>query len=519
MHPIRTLSVLGLCAAAAAAQSSHDVPLVLQSNMDLGADGADTRVVVSGDMDGDGDLDVFIGNWAQDNIVYRNRGNALMETLPPEHINNDGGFTFDAAWGDMDGDGDLDLATANGQQTNNGLYENLHGKAYQATEGRFERIMGGDAVNDGGETYGVAWGDVNGDGYLDLAFANKLEPNFLYINDGGGGFDKVASGPVVTDNGPSRDVKFADLDGDGDMDLLFANSNDVPNFVYVNQGGDQGGALGTFARHTGDALATDARKSRDMSVNDWDGDGDLDVFVCNDDGQNNDMYLNDGDGTFTKLTGVPAASDSGASFAAAWGDVDGDGDDDLFVANREQADFLYLNAGGSLQKVTGHPVVTTVGNSRHAHFADLNSDGSFDLVVANTIGEDNFFWRNTNSPWADLGHGLSSPAATPSLTGSGTLEPGAVATYHIDSAPKSAAAFWVLGVGELMAPFRGGILVPTPDLVVPGLSTQPNGKLDFALKWPNTLPSGLTLYHQFWFVDGTAALGFSSSNGMSGTNP
>ncbi|MCB9896498.1 MAG: VCBS repeat-containing protein [Planctomycetes bacterium] len=518
-HLTRTLSAIGLLAAAAAASDSFAVPLVLQQNQDLGTDGKDTRVIISTDIDGDGDLDVFIGNWGQDNIVYRNRGNASFETVPPQAINNDGGFTFDAAWGDMDGDGDQDLAVANGQGTNNGLYENLHGKIPQATEGRFEKVTTGPVVTDGGETYGVAWGDVDNDGDLDLAFANKLSPNLLYLNDGVGHFTKVTTGPQSTDVGPSRDAKFADLDGDGDVDLMFANSNDTPNFVYFNQGGLQGGSVGQFVRHTGDALATDAHASRDMSANDWDGDGDLDLFVCNEGDESNDVYLNDGDGTFTKLTGIAAASDGGKSFAAAWGDVDGDGDDDLFVANREESDFMYMNVGGTLQKVTGHPVVQTVGNSRHAQFADFDQDGSCDLVVANTIGEDNLFWRNSKSPWTNLGHNYPSSDYHALLSGSGTLEPAKVATYYVDGAPPSAQAFWVIGTSEIDAPFRGGTLVPAPDVVVAGLATKPSGKLDFAIKWPATLPSGLVLYHQFWFLDASSPTGFSSSNGMAGTNP
>lgn len=512
-HLLTATLTLGL----ASLTTGQSVLLFLESSEPLGADGMDTRAIVPGDLDNDGDEDVFIANWGQDNILYKNKGAARFEVAPTQDINTDGGFTFDAAWGDFDGDGDLDLAMANGNLTNNGLYRNIFGQG-GAAAGRFEKITTGPVVTDGGETYSVAWGDVNGDGFLDLAFANKLSENFLYTNDSLGNFTRVVTGPISTDIAPSRDVAFADLDNDGDLELMFANSNDLPNDIYINQGMQQGGTEGTFVKLAGDPLATSAKRSRSITAIDFDKDGDKDVFVTNRVGQDNELFLNDGDGNFTVGTGH-ATEDGGDSYYAAWGDIEGDGDVDLFVANRDEVDFLYLNDGaGGLQRVTVGDVVSNVGSSRHGAFADFDQDGSPELVVANTDGQDNLYYRNHGFMWVDLGGGVAGDT-TPLLTAAGDMGPASTVRYFVEGGPSNAPTTLIVGLTSLFAPFKGGTLVPAPDIMVPGLTTNGAGRMELAVTWPVGLPGGTTIYYQCWHVDGSAPTGFSATNGMSGTTP
>ena len=123
--------------------------------------------------------------------------------------------------------------------------------------------------------------------------------------------------------------------------------------------------------------------SRAAAWGDYDGDGRLDLFVANFYGAN-ELYHNAGGGSFTKVTSGDVVSSTGSSQSAAWGDYDGDGRLDLFVANGGAANELYHNAGGgSFTKVTSGDMVSSTGNSQSAAWGDYDGDGRLDLFVAN----------------------------------------------------------------------------------------------------------------------------------------
>ena len=260
---IRTsLLLTGALSALAAAQ--NPAVLLLDAGSPIVQDSHDTRAIRPADIDGDGDTDLFVGNFHQNDFVYRNMGNGTWFVVPPFNLTDNLDDTFDAAWGDMDADGDLDLAVANGSKglqpgggtgTNNALYRNIG--PLPGIEGRFEPVASSPVANDLGETYAVAWADFDGDASQDLVFVNRLQPDFLYLNDGSGQFTKVTTGPLVTDNDVSRDVATGDLDGDGDEDIVVANSNGEACAIYVNQGHAQGGVEGEFARDLTGPLAAD----------------------------------------------------------------------------------------------------------------------------------------------------------------------------------------------------------------------------------------------------------------------
>lgn len=206
-------------------------------------------------------------------------------------------------------------------------------------------------------------------------------------------FTKVTAGPPVTDGGDSRSVNFVDYDNDGDPDLFVANGTKpgVPNFLYRNEGN------GSFAKITDGILVTDAFPSVGTTWGDYDNDGDLDLFVTNWYGQPNNLYANNGDGSFTKITEGTPVTDLGYSEAATWGDYDNDGDLDLFVTNsaRDLRNALYANDGnGSFTRIMEGPLATDVLPSRSAHFVDYDNDGDLDLFVTNEYNQANHFYQN-----------------------------------------------------------------------------------------------------------------------------
>jgi len=122
-------------------------------------------------------------------------------------------------------------------------------------------------------------------------------------------------------------------------------------------------------------------------------------------------------------------------------------------------------------------------------------------------------------PFADLGDGLAGIHGLPQLTGAGTLNAGDPVAISLDDALGNASATLVLGLTALDAPFKGGVLVPHPDALFAGLTTDGAGALVVNSTWPAGVPSGFVTYLQCWVVDGAGPQGFAASNGLSATAP
>jgi hypothetical protein len=174
----------------------------------------DTESVAWGDMDNDGDLDLAVGNWHQPNKVYLNVGGKLQTT--PAWANDVPDPTTSLAWGDVDGDGDPDLVVGN-HGTENKLYLNVGG-VLQTTPAWTSLDLE--------KTTSVAWGDVDGDGDLDLVAGNSggeggwsIDPDKVYLNVGG--VLQIAVDDVWMPDGlhSTESVAWGDVDGDGDLDL------------------------------------------------------------------------------------------------------------------------------------------------------------------------------------------------------------------------------------------------------------------------------------------------------------
>jgi hypothetical protein len=214
----------------------------------------------------------------------------------------------------------------------------------------FAKITSGSIVNDGGSSIPGVWEDYNNDGFLDLFVGNESGVNnFLYRGQGDGRFVKITSGSIVNDGGNSVGCAWGDYDNDGFPDLFVSNGGTQSperNFLYHNQGN------GTFGKVTSGGIVNDIGNSVGCAWGDYDNDGLLDLFVCRQLGQNNVLYHNNGDGTFTRVTEGSLVNDGGNSVGCAWGDYDNDGFLDLFVANGafgnvSQNNFLYRNNGNT----------------------------------------------------------------------------------------------------------------------------------------------------------------------------
>lgn len=280
------------------------------------------------------------------------------------------------------------------------------------------RVEGHPAGVDGGLSRGAAWGDIDGDGDADLIVANALgQIQHLYRNDGRKGFTQLHEEPPVMDGGRSEGVSFADYDGDGDLDILVTNQFDEPLRVYENLGDAEDSSPTRFVPVRAGALGDDTPYSATSACwADYDLDGLLDVFVVNRDGRDDLLFHNVGEGSFV-LAADPAGSSGGDGRACAWGDVDDDGDPDLYVGNfrgdeGKAHNFLFINEDGHFRREdAGAPVVdrnATYGVS----FVDTDGDGDLDLFVSNiSLTDHNILYVND-------GHGsFTELAADPIETG------------------------------------------------------------------------------------------------------
>ena len=253
----------------------------------------------------------------------------------------------------------------------------------------------------------VAWADFDGDGDLDLFVGFRGAPNRLYRNDDGTFLD-VAPALGLDDPWETRAAAWGDYDGDGDPDLFvgFRLEDGVANRVYRNEGD------GAPFTEVGEALGLNlVGDTRQTSWLDYDGDGDLDLFMAFREQPNrlfrNELWRRDergrrvgGNGAprFTDVTDPSGLGDPRRTVGVAWFDMDQDGDLDAFVANQNgDPDGFYKNENGTFVDVApelgmeGTPRSEEIGGVGPA-VADYDNDGDLDLFVAN-YGPD-VLWRN-----------------------------------------------------------------------------------------------------------------------------
>ncbi|TDI84940.1 MAG: T9SS type A sorting domain-containing protein [Caldithrix sp.] len=335
------------------------------------------------DFDGDEDLDLFVSNGNQNseaNFLYENNGDGTFTKITTGLIVTDSNTSIGGTWGDYDNDGDPDLFVTNREGQNNSLYRN-------EGNGAFTKITSGKIVNDGGNSNSSSWVDIDNDNNLDLFVVNFNEANFLYMNNGDGSFTKIETGVIVTEVTFSICGIWGDYDNDNDPDLFIANAGSRNNSLYRNDNGGQ------FVKITTGAIVNDGGSAIGCSWGDYNNDSYLDLFVANFLNQNNFLYRNNGDGTFTKITSGAIVSDGGNSVGSTWSDFDNDGDVDLFVGNDGQNNFLYSNNGnGQFTKITSGDIVNTGGSSFGLSSGDFDDDGNLDVFVANRAGETNFLF-------------------------------------------------------------------------------------------------------------------------------
>lgn len=286
------------------------------------------------------------------------------------------------AFGDLNNDGYQDLYIGN-RFGSNALFMNQVGS-------RFMNIARFAGVDYSGWTMGVSWADFNNDGNLDVYICNYNLPNILYKNKGDGIFaDITASAGVGTDRSSYHAV-WADYNNDGFLDLFVVNFGmDQPNLLYKNNGDE------TFSDVTDRAgiNVVSPQMSRNAIWGDYDNDGFIDLFVVS---QGQDvLYRNNGDGTFSDVTTKAKLYESGNGHGCSWADCNNDGWLDLYITNRDGSSVLFQNNGdGTFEDIMGSSGLGIVKSAIGGSWADIDNDQDLDLFVTNIWGEPNYLLLN-----------------------------------------------------------------------------------------------------------------------------
>lgn len=339
-----------------------------------------------GDYDNDGDLDILLVGTTDGNEtggiarIYRNDGNNIFLDA---NVGFEGGlYRANAAWGDYNNDGFLDVAYTGA--TGNG--------------GRIFKIY----RNNGNETFtnvpnsivgvskpSIAWGDYDNDGDLDLAVigaeAGSYPKTAIYRNEGNDQFNEIDAGLTSINNGS---ISWGDYDNDLDLDLLitgttnsgYNGSSGRITVVYRNDGNNSWASIGSFPGAWNGAGAW----------GDLDNDGDLDIVYVGggaSSAREFRVFRNDGGDTFTDMNS-PLQGFTKAHLVL--GDADNDGDLDILISGEEGGQtsiprtYIYSNLGGLSFGDEEVGIVNVSGDYRassYAGWADYDKDGDLDVLI------------------------------------------------------------------------------------------------------------------------------------------
>ena len=328
-----------------------------------------------GDYDMDGDLDLVVVFKTGDVRLYNNEFGGFINVGPDLGLPIDGKERRAVAWGDYDGDGYLDLYIGSNRQGNE-LFHNDRSQGFTEVTAEFQ--VGVPEVS----TRQISWVDYDNNGTLDLFVANRVGANLLFSNNAGK-FVEVGSELGIDDSRATVGACWFDYNQDGLLDLFLANQGTGKDALYRNNGKsftDVAGQLGMEGgiRERGDGGV-------DCSIADFDNDGNLDLFVAT--YGINKLYRNTGNGAFTEVSNSMGITGDDHMVGASWGDYDNDGRVDLFVAGyhdndglRTPHDRLFQNLGEYFRE--WNLKKTALNGADHGvQWADFDADGDLDLSL------------------------------------------------------------------------------------------------------------------------------------------
>lgn len=386
------------------------------------------------DYDMNGTIDLFFpgGGKYQKQVItghpgmlYSNNGMAQFTDITTAAFTNDASlYTHGCQVADFDNDGFPDFILTGWNSLK--LFHNQG-------DGTFMEIHESAGLDSKSWSSSAAWGDYNGDGNLDLYVCNYVNwsfanhpfcdgpnpgqreicppkqyeplPDIIYYSNGDGTFYDATAEAGLSDKGKGLGVMSVDFDLDGDLDIYVANDT-VANFLYINQGKGEFKELATLSSVAFDGIGN-SNGSMGIDVGDYNLDGKPDIWVANFEQEAFALYRNDGGSLFTYVsdrTGVTSLGGLFVGFGTSFYDFDYDGDEDLIVSNGHVIN--YPRSGRLLQmplllmnevnkqsnyrkfvrkRFDNHDYMDTQHSGRGLAMGDLDGDGDADIVFSNNV--------------------------------------------------------------------------------------------------------------------------------------
>lgn len=402
-----------------------------------------------------------------------------------------------ASWlrvADMDADGLLDLVTSSRPGSS------LPAASLQVQLATAPAVFAADltplALTATEQQVGLDLGDLDGDGDLDALrvsddFGQAAQILYSVHNDGTGELSNAFT--IATPNGLKvNTVRLHDLDLDGDLDVLIAGSAAVGMRTALNLG------TGQFSAPISAVPSAEPGVLLDSVVFDSDGDGLADLHAGGIGLLNGAWglarFAGQGNGVFGAMEINVQPENDLVGMGLVVGDLDGDGNSDV-VSQGEGLYYWFGDGSGSfsVQVVLQGPGETNVGF--RGALGDVDGDGALDFVHSGALG----LVLYGNGPWTELGQSLAGGQGFSRLSGAGPLTPGSTVELLVEYARPNTPGFAVLGLSDLSAPFKGGTLVPFPDVILP-ITSDATGEALLSAPWPGGIPPGIQFFSQAWFL-------------------
>ena len=368
------------------------------ASIDVGTESVPTFV----DIDDDKDLDLFVGRGDGAISYYQNNGTKntpLWNLVTEKYDSIDVGSSSTPFFVDLDADGDMDMLVGE-DQGNINFYRNTGNKAvpiWNLVSDHYNSI-------DAGKRSAPALYDIDADSDLDLLIGQDQGKTLFYRNDGSiylPSWTEVTEDYLFMDVGSNSRPVLADIDGDGDMDLFAGEVEGNVNYFR----NEATGPISSWSTITENYFAIQAGDYSAPAFADIDQDGDLDLFIGKKDGTI-DFYQNIG--TAGSAVWILASSqynsmDVGSYAAPAFVDIDHDSDLDIFIGHMQGKLVFYRNDGTPqvpLWNLASENFDSIdVGWYSAPTFGDLDLDGDYDLLIGNGDGRV-FFYQNDGTPQA-----------------------------------------------------------------------------------------------------------------------